>query len=264
MQPSHHKTKSENKKTKTIPHENARAREQSERDRRFEQSLHKYGRRKWRNNDIEKQATSRNKHYSRAVLERDGFIFRVPTVFLWLFRRNVNMKRRYLLALVLIIVFVLSSFCGIDGSKCAKTKLKSLMGNSRRFQVHKHDAAVDAMMLKHVRGRNSSYSSSSSFLTENSNNNNNNNNNNIAKRVGIPKPRKPDAERRLERRFGQQRKIPRIVHQTYWSREGIPDELRKISETWKSMNPEYEYKFYDDKACFNFVEHEFPEYYDAT
>jgi mannosyltransferase OCH1-like enzyme len=141
------------------------------------------------------------------------------------------------------------------------------MGNSRRFQVHKHDAAVDAMLLKNVRGRNSSYSSSSSFLTENSNNNNNNNNNNninnIAKRVGIPKPRKPDAERRLERRFGQQRKIPRIVHQTYWSREGIPDELRKISETWKSMNPEYEYKFYDDKACFNFVEHEFPEYYDA-
>ena len=29
------------------------------------------------------------------------------------------------------------------------------------------------------------------------------------------------------------------------------------------MNPEHEYKFYDDKACFNFVEHEFPEYYDA-
>jgi mannosyltransferase OCH1-like enzyme len=117
------------------------------------------------------------------------------------------------------------------------------MGNSRRFQVHKHDAAVDAMLFKSVRGRNSS-SLSSSFLTENDNDNNNNNknnnnnNNNIAKRVGIPKPRKPDAERRLERRFGQQRKIPRIVHQTYWSREGIPDELRKISETWKSMNPE--------------------------
>ena len=192
--------------------------------------------------DVESGATmiSRNKQH-RGIntivvpcLNGNGFIFRVPTVFLWLFRRNVNMKRRYLLALVLIIVFVLSSFCGIDGSKCAKTKLKSLMGNSRRFQVHKHDAAVDAMMLKHVRGRNSSYSSSSSFLTENSNNNNNNNNNNIAKRVGIPKPRKPDAERRLERRFGQQRKIPRIVHQTYWSREGIPDELRKISETWKS------------------------------
>jgi len=73
LQPSHHKTKSENKKTKTIPHENARAREQSERDRRFEQSLYKYGRRKWRNNDIEKQATSRNKHYSRAVLEREWF-----------------------------------------------------------------------------------------------------------------------------------------------------------------------------------------------
>ena len=226
--------------------------------------------------DVESGATmiSRNKQH-RGIntivvpcLNGNGFIFRVPKFFLWLFRRNVNMKRRYLLALVLIIAFVLSSFCGIDGSKCAKTKLKSLMGNSRRFQVHKHDAAVDAMLFKSVRGRNSS-SLSSSFLTENdnennnNNKNNNNNNKNIAKRVGIPKPRKPDAERRLERRFGQQRKIPRIVHQTYWSREGIPDELRKISETWKSMNPEYEYKFYDDKACFNFVEHEFPEYYDA-
>ena len=111
--------------------------------------------------DVESGATmiSRNKQH-RGIntivvpcLNGNGFIFRVPKFFLWLFRRNVNMKRRYLLALVLIIAFVLSSFCGIDGSKCAKTKLKSLMGNSRRFQVYKHDAAVDAMLFKSVRGR---------------------------------------------------------------------------------------------------------------
>ena len=202
-------------------------------------------------------------------LNGSGFIFRVPTFFLWLLRRNTNMKRRYLFALVFVIVFTLSSFCGRDSSRCANishAQSKSLMGERGRFRAHKHETvSVDEALLKNIRERSASSSLSSSLLAKNNNGYNIiiNNNNNIGKRVGIPKPRKSDAERRLERRFGQQRKIPRIIHQTYWSREGISEELRKISETWKSMNPEYEYKFYDDKACSDFVEREFPEYYDA-
>jgi mannosyltransferase OCH1-like enzyme len=78
----------------------------------------------------------------------------------------------------------------------------------------------------------------------------------------IPKPKKSQAERRKERRFGQQM-IPKIIHQTYKSEDSISDELKKLSETWKSMNPGYEYKFYDDNACDDFVKREFPEYYDA-
>jgi mannosyltransferase OCH1-like enzyme len=168
-------------------------------------------------------------------LNGKGLIFRVPKFSLWSLRRKNIIKRRYL---VLIIVFVLSTFCGIDGSK-----------------------SITRVSDNEIRVRSAS-PYSSSFLPININNNKKKKYSNIVARPSF-KAEKPDTEHRLERRFVQERRIPRIIHQTYWSREGVPDELRKISETWKAMNPGYEYKFYDDKACSDFVEREFPEYFDV-
>lgn len=46
--------------------------------------------------------------------------------------------------------------------------------------------------------------------------------------------------------------IPRIIHQTYKTR-ALPAELASSVEKLKSMNPTFEYRFYDDQDCFNFI-----------
>ena len=45
--------------------------------------------------------------------------------------------------------------------------------------------------------------------------------------------------------------IPRHIFQCYKTREGVPD---KIIENIKKLNPNWEYHFYDDKMCIDFLQ----------
>ncbi|GIL46724.1 hypothetical protein Vafri_3637 [Volvox africanus] len=57
--------------------------------------------------------------------------------------------------------------------------------------------------------------------------------------------------------------IPRIVHQTYRTRQ-LPSALRAVRQSWARVNgPAWQMRFYDDEACIDFVRREFPEYLDA-
>lgn len=57
-------------------------------------------------------------------------------------------------------------------------------------------------------------------------------------------------------------RIPRVIHQTYNSKE-LPLHLQRMVNTWLAKNPGWEYRLYDDKDCHDFVEQEFPEYLEA-
>ena len=45
--------------------------------------------------------------------------------------------------------------------------------------------------------------------------------------------------------------IPRKIFQCYKTREDVPN---KVFNTIKKLNPNWEYNFYDDKDCINFLE----------
>lgn len=53
--------------------------------------------------------------------------------------------------------------------------------------------------------------------------------------------------------------IPRIIHQTYKTRQ-VPAKVRVYMRTWHDANPGWEVRFYDDQDCLEFVKREFPEY----
>ena len=36
-----------------------------------------------------------------------------------------------------------------------------------------------------------------------------------------------------------------------------------MMQSWRLANPNWEIRFYDDEACLEFVQHEFPEYLEA-
>ena len=61
---------------------------------------------------------------------------------------------------------------------------------------------------------------------------------------------------------GTETLIPRLIHQTYKSRD-VPEAARRMMATWTDRNPTWRVRFYDDAACVSFVRSEFPEYYDA-
>jgi inositol phosphorylceramide mannosyltransferase catalytic subunit len=51
--------------------------------------------------------------------------------------------------------------------------------------------------------------------------------------------------------------IPRIIHQT-WRSGRLPDALRRWQATWQRLNPDCEYRFYDDHDCLEFIKQHFP------
>ncbi|GMH40318.1 hypothetical protein BSKO_08222 [Bryopsis sp. KO-2023] len=61
---------------------------------------------------------------------------------------------------------------------------------------------------------------------------------------------------------GGQQAIPRIIHQTYKSRD-FPKSVKPLVESWSRVNPGWEVRFYDDEACVELVRNEFPQYFDA-
>lgn len=59
-----------------------------------------------------------------------------------------------------------------------------------------------------------------------------------------------------------QQLIPRLIHQTYKS-HSIPQKLEDMVLSWKSTNPNWEVRLYNDTECLELVSSNFPEYLDA-
>jgi mannosyltransferase OCH1-like enzyme len=53
-------------------------------------------------------------------------------------------------------------------------------------------------------------------------------------------------------------KIPFIVHQTWVSKESIPPEIIQVMDKNKQKNPNFEFKFYSDHDCYNFIKENYP------
>lgn len=73
----------------------------------------------------------------------------------------------------------------------------------------------------------------------------------------IPSYKHPTSQRNHDPKL-----IPQIIHQTYKSSQ-VPNSVRPMMQSWRQANPNWEIRFYDDEACLEFVQHEFPEYLDA-
>lgn len=58
--------------------------------------------------------------------------------------------------------------------------------------------------------------------------------------------------------------IPKIVYQTSkFSEHNLPEELKQIMRKNKEMNPEYEWRYFDNAQCLFFIKEHFPEYLEA-
>lgn len=73
----------------------------------------------------------------------------------------------------------------------------------------------------------------------------------------IPSYKNPASQRNHDPKL-----IPQIIHQTYKSSQ-VPNSVRPMMQSWRQANSNWEIRFYDDEACLEFVQHEFPEYLDA-
>ena len=51
-------------------------------------------------------------------------------------------------------------------------------------------------------------------------------------------------------------KIPKKIYQTYITNR-IPEEMKEVSDNWRDMNPDYEYYYYTDKDCREFLSKNF-------
>ena len=54
-------------------------------------------------------------------------------------------------------------------------------------------------------------------------------------------------------------KIPKIIWQTMKTNK-VPIFMKRYSDSWIELNPEYEYKFYDDADIIEFIEIHFPSF----
>lgn len=54
-------------------------------------------------------------------------------------------------------------------------------------------------------------------------------------------------------------KIPRIIHQIYEDLSGPPSYLKSISKSWKELNPDWEYRFWDKNDMEAFLKEYYPE-----
>ena len=53
----------------------------------------------------------------------------------------------------------------------------------------------------------------------------------------------------------------KTIYQSYKSKKGIEKQLEKIKSEWLKLNPDYNYKFYDDIDCIDFFDKYFDEYF---
>lgn len=50
--------------------------------------------------------------------------------------------------------------------------------------------------------------------------------------------------------------IPKVLYQT-WKTNNLTKDMIKIKNSWKENNPEFEFKLYDDRMCFEFIRDNF-------
>lgn len=74
--------------------------------------------------------------------------------------------------------------------------------------------------------------------------------------ITIPKIVTP----RIKEDYTQQ--IPKVIWQTMQTNR-VPVVMKNYADSWIDLNPEYEYRFYDDKDVINFFRTDFPEYLSA-
>lgn len=55
-------------------------------------------------------------------------------------------------------------------------------------------------------------------------------------------------------------KIPRVIHQIYEDPAGPSESFLQLAETWKELNPTWEYRFWNKEAIENFLENNFPDF----
>ena len=60
----------------------------------------------------------------------------------------------------------------------------------------------------------------------------------------------------LSESYKKSQKIPKKIYQTY-STNMIPEEMKEVSDNWRDMNPDYEYYYYIDKDCREFLSKNF-------
>lgn len=53
-------------------------------------------------------------------------------------------------------------------------------------------------------------------------------------------------------------KIPKIIHQTYKSIEKLPEVWKNTPQSWINNHPEWEYVFWSDDDCRNYIQKHFP------
>lgn len=55
--------------------------------------------------------------------------------------------------------------------------------------------------------------------------------------------------------------IPKIIHQTYKSID-LPETFKMCQDKVIELHPDFEYRFYTDKDMYEFIEKDFPDYYE--
>lgn len=58
-------------------------------------------------------------------------------------------------------------------------------------------------------------------------------------------------------------KIPQIIHQIYEDLAGPPPSLVEISQSWKELNPDWEYRFWNKNDIETFLKTYYPEFIPA-
>jgi mannosyltransferase OCH1-like enzyme len=61
---------------------------------------------------------------------------------------------------------------------------------------------------------------------------------------------------------GQIERIPRIIHQT-WKTENIPDKWKSVSQSCRSLMPDYDYKLWTDESSRDFISDHYPWFLDT-
>jgi len=56
-----------------------------------------------------------------------------------------------------------------------------------------------------------------------------------------------------------EQKIPKIIWQTMKTNQ-VPASMKDYTDSWINLNPEYEYRFHDDKDILDFLKADFPEF----
>ena len=74
--------------------------------------------------------------------------------------------------------------------------------------------------------------------------------------VIIPKVLKP----RVSNSYSQ--KVPKIIWQTI-NTNRVPAYMKTFADSWIDLNPEYEYRFFDDNDILQFLKTDFPEYFEG-